>query len=374
MKITDVEAIWLRLPEIDERCDGTQDTLVVRVHTDEGVSGIGEVDSSPAVAKAIIEAPLSHAIARGLRLCVLGEDPRDIARLWARMYEGSIFYGRGGAAQQAISGVDMALWDLLGKVTGQPVYRLLGGGFRTHLRAYASILFGDTPAQTGEIARRLVAQGFTAAKFGWGPLGKDEATDLALVREARRGLGDGPELMIDAGLAYDARTALRRAEQFAEYRPFWLEEPLHPDDLDGYARLAARSPIRIAAGEQETTLRGFAALLATGIDVVQPDVARVGGPSVAVQVGRLAAEQQRLCVNHSYKTGISIAASLHFLAALPNAGWLEYCVEGSALRQTLTRQTFPVIDGQVAVPQGPGLGVELDEGVLARYRVAATTR
>ena len=112
------------------------------------------------------------------------------------------------------------------------------------------------------------------------------------------------------------------------------------------------------------------ALLGAGIDVVQPDVARVGGPSVAVQVGRLAAEQHRLCVNHSYKTGISIAASLHFLAALPNAGWLEYCVEDSALRQTLTRQTFPVIDGQVAVPQGPGLGVELDEAALARYRVA----
>ena len=370
MKITDVEAIWLRLPEIDERCDGTQDTLVVKVHTDEGLTGIGEVDSSPAVAKAIIEAPLSHAIARGLRLCVLGEDPRDIARLWDRMYQGSIFYGRGGAAQQAISGIDMALWDLAGKATGQPVYRLLGGGFRTHLRAYASILFGDTPAQTGEIARRLVAQGFTAAKFGWGPLGQDEANDIALVREARRGLGDGAELMIDAGLAYDARTALRRAEQFAEYRPFWLEEPLHPDDLDGYTRLAARSPIRIAAGEQETTLRGFAALLATGIDVVQPDVARVGGPSVAVQVGRMAAEQHKLCVNHSYKTGISIAASLHFLAALPNAGWLEYCVEGSALRQTLTRQTFPIIDGQVAVPQEPGLGVEIDEAILARYRVA----
>ncbi len=370
MRITDVEAIWLRLPEVDERCDGTQDTLVVRVHTDAGVVGVGEVDSAPMVAKAIIEAPLSHAIARGLRLCVLGEDPRDIARLWDRMYQGSIFYGRGGAAQQAISGVDMALWDIAGKATGQPVYRLLGGGFRTHLRAYASILFGDTPGATYEIGRRLVDQGFTGVKFGWGPLGRDEATDVALVREARRGLGEGVELMIDAGICYDSSTAIRRAAQFAEYRPFWLEEPLHPDALEGYARLAAHSPVRIAAGEQETTVRGFEALLDAGLDVVQPDVARVGGPSQAIEIGRLAARRHRLCVNHSYKTGISIAASLHFLAALPNSSWLEYCVEGSALRRTLTRQLFPVVDGQVAVPQEPGLGVDLDEEVIARYRVA----
>jgi hypothetical protein len=187
MKITDVEAIWLRLPTVDERCDGTQDTLVVRVHTDAGVVGVGEVDSSPSVAKAIIEAPLSHAIARGLRLCVLDRDPLDIAPLWDAMYRGTIFFGRGGAAQQAISGVDMALWDIAGKVRGEPVCRLLGGAFHTRLRAYASILFEDTPAATHDTARRLADQGFTAVKFGWGPLGKDEATDRELVRQAGGG-------------------------------------------------------------------------------------------------------------------------------------------------------------------------------------------
>ena len=155
MKITDVEAIWLQLPVVDERCDGTQDTLIVRVHTDAGIIGVGEVDSSPMVAKAIIEAPLSHAIARGLRQCVLGQNPLDIAVLWERMYQGTIFFGRGGAAQQAISGVDMALWDILGKVLGQPVYQLLGGAFHTKLRAYASNLFGETPQATYEQARRL---------------------------------------------------------------------------------------------------------------------------------------------------------------------------------------------------------------------------
>jgi L-rhamnonate dehydratase len=369
MKITDVEAIWLQLPTVDERCDGTQDTLVVRVHTDEGIVGVGEVDSSPMVAKAIIEAPMSHGIARGLRLCVMGEDPLDIARLYDRMYQGSIFFGRGGAAQQAISGIDMALWDIAGKAMGQPVYRLLGGGFRSRFRAYASILFQETPEATHELARRLAGQGYSAAKFGWGPIGTSEAMDLAQVRMARKGLGDELDLMIDAGICYDTVTAIKRAQQFAEHNPFWLEEPLHPDNIEGYAQLAAASPIRIAAGEQETTQQGFQALLDAGLAVVQPDVARVGGPSQAIQIGRLAAQRHRLCVNHSYKTGISIAASLHFLAALPNSSLLEYCVEQGPLRQTLTRESFPVVDGFVAVPQEPGLGVTLDEEVVARYRM-----
>ena len=194
--------------------------------------------------------------------------------------------------------------------------------------------------------------------------------DLAQVSMARKGLGANVDLMIDAGICYDTVTAIKRAQQFAEYNPFWLEEPLHPDNIEGYARLASVSPVRIAAGEQDTTLAGFAALLDAGVAVVQPDVARVGGPTMAVQIGRMAANRHRMCVNHSYKTGISIAASLHFLAALPNSSLLEYCVEQGPLRQTLTRETFPVVDGYVQVPQEPGLGVTLDEEVVARYRVA----
>ena len=368
MKITQVEALYLRLPDVNARADGTQDTLIVRVHTDAGLVGVGEVDSSPLVAKAIIEAPLSHAIARGLAECVVGEDPLEIERLWHTMYQGSIFFGRGGAAQQAMSGIDMALWDIAGKAYGQPVYKLLGGGFKKRLRAYASILFGDTPEATYAIGRRWVDAGYTGVKFGWGPLGQSEAGDIAHIREARRGLGDA-ELMIDAGLAYDTLTAMRRAQQFAEYRPFWFEEPLHPDNYDGYARLVVDSPLRIAAGEEEVTLAGFERLLACGVAVLQPDVARVGGLTVARQIGQRAAAQHRLVVNHSYKTGVSVAASLHFLAALPNTEWLEYCVEQSALRQTLTRQTFPVVDGLVAVPEEPGLGVDLDEAVVEKFRV-----
>src|SRR6516164_6068246 len=160
MKITRIEPIHLRLPVVNERCDGSQDTLVVKVHTDAGIAGVGEVDSSPSIAKAIIDAPISHQICRGLAECVLGQDPFEIDRLLHRMYEGSIFFGRQGAVIQAMSGVEIALWDIVGKATDRPVYQLLGGGFRKRFRAYASILFGDTPAQTERIGRNLAEAGY----------------------------------------------------------------------------------------------------------------------------------------------------------------------------------------------------------------------
>src|SRR5437660_5582837 len=231
MKITLVEAIHLRLPEVNERCDGSQETLVVKVYSDAGLVGVGEADSCPLVAKACIEAPLSHKICRGLAECVLGQDPFEIERLIHRMYEGTIFFGRQGAVIQAMSGVEIALWDIVGKATQRPVYQLLGGGFRKTFRAYASILFDDTPDQTERIGRDLVKQGYRAVKFGWGPMGQGEASDLAHVRAARQGLGPDVELMVDAGLCWDTATALRRARQFEGFQLTWLEEPLHPDNV-----------------------------------------------------------------------------------------------------------------------------------------------
>src|SRR6516225_3482354 len=180
MKILRIEPIHLRLPDVNERCDGSQETLIVKIHTDAGIVGIGEADSSAVVARAIIEAPLSHKICRGLAECVLGQDPFEIDRLIHRMYEGSIFFGRQGAVIQAMSGIEIALWDIVGKATDKPVYQLLGGGFRKKFRAYASILFGDTPDETERIGRGLVDQGYRAVKFGWGPMGQIEAGDLAL--------------------------------------------------------------------------------------------------------------------------------------------------------------------------------------------------
>jgi L-alanine-DL-glutamate epimerase-like enolase superfamily enzyme len=370
MKITQVEPIHLRLPDVNERCDGSQETLIVKVHTDAGVVGVGEVDSSSLVAKAIIAAPLSHKICRGLAACVLGQDPFEIDRLIHAMYEGSIFYGRQGAVIQAMSGIEIALWDIMGKATGRPVYQLLGGGFRKTFRAYASILFGDTPAETERIGKTLVDQGYRAVKFGWGPMGQSEESDLAQARAARRGLGDRCELMIDAGLCWDTATAIRRAKQFEQFNLIWLEEPLHPDNLQGYARLCAHSPIRIAAGEEICDIKEFRQMMDVGgIDVAQVDVTRVGGLARSKRIGWDSYERHRLCVNHSYKTGVNIAASLHFVAALPNSHYFEYCVEQGALRQSLTKQRFPVVDGDISVPEDPGLGVELDEAIVAQYRV-----
>ena len=287
------------------------------------------------------------------------------------MYEGSIFYGRQGAVIQAMSGIEIALWDIAGKATGRPVHQLLGGAFRKKLQAYASILFGDTPAETERIGRELVEQGYRAVKFGWGPMGLSEESDLAQARAARRGVGSVTELMVDAGLCWDTATAIRRARQFEEFNLTWPEEPLHPDNLRGYARLCAGSPVRIAAGEEICDVKEFQQMMDVGgIDIVQVDVARVGGLLRSKRIGWDSYERQRLCVNHSYKTGISIAASLHFVAALPHSHYFEYCVEQGPLRQTLTRQRFPVVDGWISVPEEPGLGIELDDKVVEKYRVA----
>jgi L-rhamnonate dehydratase len=370
MKITRVEPIHLRLPDVNERCDGSQETLVVRLHTDAGLVGIGEADSSALVAKAIVEAPLSHKICRGLADCVLGQDPFEIDKLIHRMYEGSIYFGRQGAVIQAMSAVEIALWDIVGKAVKRPVYQLLGGGFRKTFRAYASILFGDTPAETERIGAGLVRQGFRAVKFGWGPMGQSEASDLAHVRAARAGVGPDVELMVDAGLCWDTATAIRRARQFEPFGLTWLEEPLHPDNLQGYARLRTQAPMRIAAGEEICDIKEFQQMMDVGgIDVVQVDVTRTGGLARSKRIGWDSAERHRLCVNHSYKTGVNIAASLHFVAALPNTHYFEYCVEQGALRQHLTKQHFPVMDGEIRVPEEPGLGVDLDEEIVARYRV-----
>ena len=370
MRIIRVEPIHLRLPTVTERCDGSQETLLVKVYTDAGIIGVGEVDSSALVAKAIIEAPLSHKLCRGLAECVLGQDPFAIERLLHRMYEGTIYYGRQGAVIQAMSGLEIALWDIVGKATGRPVYQLLGGAFRKKFRAYASLMFGDTPAVTERMGRELAEQGYQAVKFGWGPLGQSEEGDLAQVRAARRGVGDNLELMVDAGLCWDTATAIRRAKQLEPFALTWLEEPLHPDNLSGYARLSAQSPVRIAAGEEICDLKEFQALMDVGgVDVIQVDVTRVGGLTRAKRIGWDSSERHRLCVNHSYKTGVNIAASLHFVASLPNTRYFEYCVEQGDLRKHLTKQCFPVIDGDISVLEEPGLGVELDEGIVAKYRV-----
>ena len=374
MKITDVQAIYLRQREVKQQCDSGQDALIVRVFTDAGVTGLGEVDSSPIAVKGAIEGPYSHTITSGLRELLIGEDPLETEYLWHKMYRQNIYSGRRGIAIHAMSGIDIALWDIKGKVLGLPVWKLLGGGFhRKGIRAYASTLFGDTPDRTRERALRLRDQGFTAAKFGWAPMGQDEKTDIALVRQARAGLGEDADLMIDAGLVWDAKTALQRARAFSDYHIFWLEEPLQPDDYEGYRKLTAATEVRIAAGEHESERRSFLELMDRGqIDIVQVDLTRCGGFTEAMKIASLAVDRGLPVVNHGFTTYINVAAALHFLNAIPNSFIMEFVAEEeTTLRDSLTREKIIARDGIVAVPDSPGLGIELDEAALETYASTA---
>ncbi len=369
MKITRVIAQILRLPHVEARSAGTQDTLLVRVQTDTGLEGIGEVDSSPEVAKAVIDAPMSHKNACGLRSLIVGEDALETERLWYRMYKGSFYFGRRGVTITAMAGIDLALWDLKGKHLGLPVHQLLGGKRHGRIRAYASILFGRDGAETADIARRWVEAGYTAVKFGWEPMGTSEALDLDLVRGAREGCG-GNDVLIDAGCVWDAHTALKRAEQFAEFKIGWLEEPLSQDDLDGYVWLRERSPVPIAAGEGECGLWAFDPWIRYhALDIYQIDLARNGFTEAQI-IRRRVEDIGARVVNHCYKTPVSIAACLHWISTAPSAFIFEDCVEDSPLRHELAEERFQAgADGNISVPDRPGLGVTLNEDCVQKYLV-----
>jgi L-alanine-DL-glutamate epimerase-like enolase superfamily enzyme len=374
LKITNVEALMLRMPEVDvHAADSTQDALIVRVNTDAGITGIGEVDASPTIIKAIIDAPPSHAISSGLREVLVGKDPRDIESLWDQMYHGSIFYGRRGAAIMAMSGLDIALWDILAQSVEQPVYRMLGGAYRQKIRAYASTLMPDTVDEAERHAHELAQTGFTAIKFGWGPFGRDPNFDIDLVRAVRKGAGEQVDIMLDIGFGWqNAHHAIEMTQRVEEYRPYWIEEPLLPDDYRGYARLANAVHIRIAAGEENTTRHEFIDLMDKGqVDVIQPDVTRCGGLTETKRIAFLAQLRGIPCVPHAWSTAVIQAASLHLVASIPNALFLEYCVRPNPLNTSLSKKPIEVVDGYVKVPQEPGLGIKLDDAQLEKFAVPA---
>ena len=203
-------------------------------------------------------------------------------------------------------------------------------------------------------------------------MGQDEKTDIALVREARKGLGDSPDLLVDAGLVWDAKTAIQRARAFQEHNIFWLEEPLLPDDYDGYRKLSEAVDVRIAAGEEESNRLSFIELMDRGkIDIVQVDLTRVGGFTEAMKVASLAVDRGLPVVNHGFTTYINVAAALHFLNSIPNSFILEFVAEEeTTLRDEITKQRIVAKDGMLDVPQEPGVGVELNEEAIAKYRVA----
>jgi L-rhamnonate dehydratase len=369
MKITDVEAVILRLPNVTEDIDGTQDDLLIRIKTDEGIFGWGEVDSSPQVAGAAITARASHGICHGLREVLIGRDPFDIEELWNLMYQKTSYYGRQGVVLHAISGVDMALWDIVGKAVGKPVHKLLGGSYRSQARAYASALMPPTPSEVERQARDHIAKGFTAMKFGWGPLGQNDDRDLDLIAAARSGAGDA-ELMIDVGQRYTAKQAIRIAERAEKYRLRWIEEPLPPEDTAGYRHLADNVSVDIAAGESESGRRAFQRLIQEcRLDVIQPDISRAGGLTETRKIATLAQDANIRLVPHAFKTGILLSACLHLIASSPDTELLEYSVSTSPIRNDLLIKPIRPVNGYVQVPKGDGLGIEVNPEVIAKYQV-----
>lgn len=370
MKITTVEPIVLRRDRIDTgRADGTQDAFLVRIHTDEGIVGIGEADTSPYLARTMIEMPSSHAVARGLGELLVGENPLEIERLWKLMFDGTYHYGRFGAALHVMSGIDIALWDIAGKAAGRPVCELLGGTPGTEIPVYASEVMPETPDEVRRIAERAVADGYPALKLGWGPLGRDLDRDVALARTARDAIGPDRLLMIDGGMGYSVKRAAELARRLEDTQLYWLEEPLAADDYDGYRRLSDSVPIRVAAGEADATIRPFRDLVERGhVDVLQPDIARCGGFTVARQIAALQRECSVEIVPHCFSSGVLVAASLHFVATLDRPTLSEYSVAGSPLVSDLLREPFVLRDGALTVPTGAGLGIDLNDDVVSRLR------
>jgi L-rhamnonate dehydratase len=273
----------------------------------------------------------------------------------------------------AISGIDIALWDIKGKALGKPVCELIGTPLHERIRAYASMLMPDDPAVVRERVSALREQGFTAVKLGWGPLGADADRDVELASAAVEAGGEGVAILIDAGLGYvsDARKAIRVARGLEELGVFWLEEPFEPDEYEAYAELADEVDIRVAAGEQDTTWWGFRELIERGhVDLVQPDVTRCGGITEMLRIAELARSRGVETVPHAWKSGIIKAASLHVNAVLPDALFQEYCIAETPINTSLTKERLPIdAEGFLTVPTAPGLGVELDTEVLERYRV-----
>jgi L-rhamnonate dehydratase len=361
MKITEIICQILRIENVEAKTASSQDSVLIRIRTDTGLEGIGEADSSPEMVKAVIDAPFSHNVATGLRQLLIGENPLETDRLWQTMYRRTLYCGRRSVTISAMSAIDMALWDLKGKFFGQPIHTLLGGKFHDSFPAYASILFGRNGDETAKIGQRWREAGYRAVKFGWEPMGQSESLDCELVAGARKGVGDDGTVLIDAGCVWDARTALQRAKAFEPYRIGWLEEPLHPDDYEGYRWLRDRSPVPIAAGEEECGRQSFRPLIdGRCLDVYQVDLSRNGFTDSLYIRQRVEEIGARLC-NHCYTSPVTVAASLHWLATCKDAFLFEDCVEDSPLRHELTVEKVQAVDGRITVPDRPGLGVTLDE-------------
>jgi L-alanine-DL-glutamate epimerase-like enolase superfamily enzyme len=388
--VTEVRCHVLLDPGYDpDATSSAQDTIVVEVETDEGVVGIGETDLNAWVARALIEAPGTHTMDRGLGASVIGVDPLDPPAAWDALYLATAMTGRRGAGIHALGALDLALWDIAGKVAGRPCWQLIGEQAHEALTPYASLLpevatFEEyLPAMVGRVleARRL---GFGAAKLEiifdgpYASMGLRESDERAteVIAAVRDAVGPTFTLMVDVGYAFDSvERAARVLESWEPFDLFFVETPLWSDDLDGYAELARRVPMKLAAGEWLATRHEFEELLDRGlVAVAQPDVGRVGGLTESRRVCELAAARGRQVVPHCWKTGISVAAAAQLAAVTPHCPYFEFlpaALAESALRRELVTEELELSDGRLALPSRPGLGVELDRDALARFEEAA---
>ena len=371
MKITDVRCVILRAPLVTpiRMAHGTlhaRTMALVEIETDEGVIGIGEswTNFPPWAAE---ERRLT--VEQGVRPLLLGQDALDRAGCWQRLVDALLPLGRQSGAigpiMQAVSGVDIALWDLAGKFHGRPVAELLGARGGARLPCYAS---GVGPAHAAAQARRAIEAGFRAVKL---KVGFDPETDLRNVAEVRKAIGPETALLVDANQAWDVDQAVTMARFLAEYEVRWLEEPVPSTEPEQLAQVARQSPVPVAAGENIYGHQDFRRFFEAGaIRIAQPDITKTGGLSEGRLIGELASAWQVPVAPHFYGGAVGAAATLHLFAALPRGLWVEWDVNANPLRDDLVTDGWDVRDGSVRLPAGPGLGVELDPAALARYRAA----
>jgi L-alanine-DL-glutamate epimerase-like enolase superfamily enzyme len=386
MRISSIDCHVLVQPAYNTAAaSSAQDDIVVEIHTDEGISGIGETDVNPWIARACIEAPGTHNMGLGLSEILIGADPLEVEDLWDRLYVGSAMNGRRGAVINAIGALDIALHDLRGKALGKPCHELLGGAVRKTITPYASLQpetssFDEFRDSMVDWARRAVTAGFRAVKtevtldgpYAHNGLVEPWERGTELLAAVRSEIGEDVALLVDVQYAFpNADTALGVLRDWEALDLFFVETPLWPDDLDGYRRLAHEQPIPIAAGEWLTTRFEHRDLMDRGgIHVSQPDVGRVGGLTEARRVCDMAAERGLRVVPHLWKTGISIAAAAHLAAVTPHCDYIEFLpsdLSESGLRRDLTRDELEMVDGEIPLPTRPGLGVDLDRDALEHY-------
>ncbi len=392
MKVTAVRCHVLLDPGYDaEATSSNQDTIVVEIDTDAGITGIGETDLNAWVARACIEAPGTHTMDQGLGSMLIGMDPTDPTTCWQALYVGTAMTGRRGALMHALGAIDIALWDIAGKAAGVPTWKLLGTERPDAVRPYASLL-PNTGSTWEDFAETLAGQAIDASRRGFraaklellttGPyrhMGLDMPDEkmvdvIAAVREAV-----GPEfaIMVDVGYAWDDwRTAMSVIEAWEPYDVFFLETPLWTDDIDGYAELVKHAPMPIAAGEWLSSHYEFDEYVRKqALDVLQPDVGRVGGLTEAIRVAEMAEQHGLLVVPHGWKTGITVAATAQFAAVTANLPFFEFVppeFAESRLRRELVIDEMTIQpDGTLPRPEKPGIGVELRPEALEEFSRAA---